>query len=119
MTSARCMTNDDVVPFLHEAKERVAAHRLGDGFFPATGTQGPTRPLIDLMRRTAEAAGRHPADIELTTGCPGAVGREPLAAVDECRTRGVHRVAVPASAFLPDPEARLAEFGQRVVRQSV
>lgn len=53
--------------------------------------------------------------LELTTGCPGAVAREPLAAVDECRTRGVHHVTVPASAFLPGPEAHLTEFGQRVV----
>ena len=109
------------VPILvggHSEQAARRAGRLGDGFFPATGTQGPIQPLIDLMRQTAEAAGRNPADIELTTGCPGAVGREPLAAVDECRSRGVHRVTVSASTFLPDPEARLAEFGQRVIRQS-
>jgi probable F420-dependent oxidoreductase len=110
------------VPILvggHSEHAARRAGRLGDGFFPATGTLRPIEPLTDLMRRTAEAAGRDPAGIEITTGCPGAVGNEPLAAVDECRSRGVHRVTVPASTFLPDPEARLAEFGQRVIRQSV
>ena len=83
----------------------------------ATGTQGPIQPLIDLMRRTAEAAGRDPSRIEITTGCPGALGDDPARAVEECRARGAQRVLVPAAAFTPDPEAKLAAFGERVIRR--
>jgi probable F420-dependent oxidoreductase len=109
------------VPILvggHSEQAARRAGRLGDGFFPATGTQGPIEPLIALMKRTAEEAGRDPARIEITTGCPGALGEEPLRAVEECRARGAHRLLVPAAAFLPDPEAKLASFGERVIRRA-
>jgi alkanesulfonate monooxygenase SsuD/methylene tetrahydromethanopterin reductase-like flavin-dependent oxidoreductase (luciferase family) len=107
------------VPILvggHSEQAARRAGRLGDGFFPATGMQGPVEPLIDLMRRAATEAGRDPARIEITTGCPGALGEDPVRAVEACRARGAQRVLVPAAAFLPDPEARLAAFGERVIR---
>ena len=31
---------------------------------------------------------------------------------------GAQRVLVPSAAFLPDPEARLAAFGERVIRRT-
>jgi probable F420-dependent oxidoreductase len=102
----------------HSEHAARRAGRLGDGFFPATGTPGPIQPLIDLMRRTAEAAGRDPSGIEITTGCPGVLGDDPVRAVEECRARGAARVLVPASAFVPDPEAKLAAFGERVIRRA-
>ena len=108
------------VPILVGGHSEAAARRagrLGDGFFPATGLQGPLQPLIDLMRQSALAAGRDPARIELTTGCPGALGDEPIREVEACRARGAQRVLVPAAAFLPDPESRLAAFGDRVIRR--
>jgi len=108
------------VPILVGGHSEAAARRagrLGDGFFPATGLQGPVQPLIDLMRQSALAAGRDPAQIEITTGCPGALGDEPIREVEACRARGVQRVLVPATAFLPDPESRLAAFGDRVIRR--
>jgi probable F420-dependent oxidoreductase len=100
----------------HSEHAARRAGRLGDGFFPATGIQVPVEPLIDLMKRTAEAAGRDPSGIEITTGCPGVLGDDPVRAVEECRARGAARVLVPASAFVPDPEAKLATFGERVIR---
>ena len=89
-----------------------------DGFFPATGAQVDTAPLIDLMRRTAEEAGRDPAAIELTTGCPGALpgsGTDPLEAVQEAAARGIDRVALPLTPFLQGLDEKLAEFGETVI----
>lgn len=37
--------------------------------------------------------------------------------VEACRPRGARRVLVSSAAFLPDPEARLAAFGDRVIRR--
>jgi probable F420-dependent oxidoreductase len=107
------------VPILvggHTEQAARRAGRLGDGFFPATGAQVAIEPLIALMRRTAEQADRDPSRIEITTGCPGALGEDPLRAVEESRARGAHRVLVPASAFLPDPVGQIAAFGERVIR---
>jgi probable F420-dependent oxidoreductase len=102
----------------HSEAAARRAGRLGDGFFPATGMAGPVEPLIALMRRAATEAGRDPAAIEVTTGCPGALGDDPVGAVEACRARGAQRVLVPSAAFLPDPEARLAAFGERVIRRT-
>jgi len=110
------------VPILvggHSEQAARRAGRLGDGFFPATGLQGPVEPLIDLMRRAAAEAGRDPGTIEITTGCPGALGDDPIAAVEACRARGAHRVLVPAAGFRPDPETLLAAFGERVIRRTL
>ena len=111
------------VPFIiggHSEAAAKRAGRLGDGFFPATGAQVDIDPLIELMRRTANEHGRDPAAIELTTGCPGALpnsGTDPLAAVEARVRQGVHRVVLPVAPFLPDLEAKLAEFGEKVIRQ--
>lgn len=109
------------VPFVIGGHSEAAARRagrIGDGFFPATGAQVDTAPLIDLMRRTAEEAGRDPAAIELTTGCPGALpgsGTDPLEAVQEAAARGIDRVALPLTPFLQGLDEKLAEFGETVI----
>lgn len=68
------------------------AGRLGDGFFPGKG--GPTRlgELFDLVRRTAEEAGRDPASIELTTG-----GKDDPGYIERLASLGVSRMIVPAT----------------------
>ena len=55
----------------------------------------------------------------MITGCPDALpgsGRDPLAAVEERRRRGVGRVVLPVGPFLPDLEESLPRFGERVIR---
>ncbi len=121
-----------------EAAARRAA-TLGNGFFPATGSPVDIQPLIEYMRKTASEKGRDPASIEVTTGCPAALpgsGTDPLKAVADASARGVGRVVLPVTAFLGgapagsgqhantfgglshgDLEARLAEFGERVIRK--
>jgi probable F420-dependent oxidoreductase len=66
------------------------AGRLGDGYFPARGAPAE---LFDEMRRSAVAAGRDPAAIELTVAAPAE-----LAEIEALARRGVTRVAVPVSA---------------------
>ncbi len=50
------------------------AGRIGDGFFPAKGGHETFAHLRDLVRETAEAAGRDPGAIEFTYGGNGVLG---------------------------------------------
>ncbi len=110
------------VPIIVGGHTEVAARRagrLGDAFFPSIGAQADTFPLVDIVRASAAKAGRDPAQIELITGCPGALpnaGGDPLAAVEERRRRGVGRVVLPLGPFLPKLEETLPAFGERVIR---
>ncbi|MBX6375415.1 MAG: LLM class F420-dependent oxidoreductase [Acetobacteraceae bacterium] len=103
----------------HSEAAARRAGRLGDGFFPSIGAQVDTMPLLDVVRRAAEAAGRDPSAVEMITGCPDALpgsGKDPLAAVEERRARGIGRIVLPVSAFLPDLEESLPRFGETVIR---
>ncbi len=103
----------------HSEAAARRAGRLGDGFFPSIGAQVDTMPLLDVVRRAAEAAGRDPGAVEMITGCPDALpgsGKDPLAAVEERRARGIGRIVLPVSAFLPDLEESLPRFGETVIR---
>jgi hypothetical protein len=76
-------------------------------------------PLLDVVRRSAEQAGRDPEMVELILGCPGALpnsGFDPRAAVEERIALGVGRLALPVMAFLPDLETRLARFGEEIIK---
>jgi len=121
-----------------EAAARRAA-RYGDGFFPATGSQVDIRPVIEHMHKLAAENGRDPREIEITTGCPGAIpgsGVDPLQAVAETAAKGVGRVVLPVTAFMSggpsgatqhartfggldasNLEERLMEFGEKVIRR--
>ncbi|MCO6417875.1 LLM class F420-dependent oxidoreductase [Siccirubricoccus sp. KC 17139] len=103
----------------HSEAAAKRAGRLGDGFFPSIGSQFDVFPLFDIVRAAAEKAGRDPAGIEFITGCPDALpasGKDPVAAVEERRARGVSRIVLPLTAFMPDLEANLARFGEQVIR---
>ena len=104
----------------HSAAAARRAGRLGDGFFPATGAQLDVAPIIAAARKEAMDAGRDPKSLTVMTGCPDALpgsGKDPLAAVAERQAAGVDRIALPIAPFLPDLEAGLAEFGDKVIRQ--
>lgn len=109
------------VPILIGGHSKAAARRagrLGDGYFPATGTQFDVAPLIDLARATAEEAGRDPKTLEITTGCPEALpgaDADPLAAIAERAAQGIDRVALPLTPFMPDLEASVAKYGEEVI----
>jgi len=99
----------------HSLAAARRAGRLGDGFFPATGSAVDLLPLFDEVRRAADAAGRDPGAIRFMTGCPEALGDEPLAAIEALAAAGVTRIVVPSSAFAADPEELLGRFGERVI----
>lgn len=66
------------------------AGRLGDGYFPARGSQ---LELIDLAKRTAEQHGRDPDALEITTSLPDVIEEIP-----ELAAAGIHRLVVPVSS---------------------
>jgi probable F420-dependent oxidoreductase len=51
----------------HTTRAARRAGELGDGFFPARGEVDELRALLEVLRRAAEASGRDPSSIELTT----------------------------------------------------
>ncbi|MFT5447431.1 MAG: putative F420-dependent oxidoreductase [Gammaproteobacteria bacterium] len=82
------------VPIIIGGHSKAAARRagrLGDGFFPARGAPAE---LIDLVRRSADAAGRDGDAIEITTSLPDDLNDLPAMAKD-----GVHRVLVPVTGM--------------------
>lgn len=94
------------------------AGRLGDGYFPATGSQVEIWPLVEQAREEAARAGKDPDAFEITMGCPEALpgsGADPLEAVSRLAAGGVHRVALPLPPFLPDLESALGRFEQDVM----
>ena len=75
--------------------------------------------MLDVVARSAEQAGRDPATVELILGCPGALpnsGVDPRAAVEERIARGAGCLALPVTAFMPDLEATLARFGEKIIK---
>jgi len=96
----------------HSRRAAERAGRLGDGFFPGKGDLGE---LIDIARQTAVACGRDPDDLEVTAGSAGLMGEDPVGAAEELAALGVDRVVVPSFAFLSDPAASLAAYGERAI----
>lgn len=73
----------------HSKPAARRAGRLGDGFFPARGV---SEELLDLARRTAEANGRDPSALEITTSLP-----DDLEDLPRLAELGVDRVLVPVT----------------------
>ena len=76
-------------------------------------------PLLDVVRRSAEQAGRDPEMVELILGCPGALpnsGFDPRAAVEERIALGAGRLALPVTAFLPDLERRWPASAREIIK---
>ena len=104
----------------HSPKAAQRAAHLGDGFFPATGTQTDISPIIQIMHEEAERIGRDPKTIELTTGCPDALPGskvDPLSAVEERIAAGVDRIALPVNAFSDNIEEQLTSFSENVIQK--
>ena len=91
------------------------AGRLGDGFFPASGSHAGLSRLFATARQTAEAEGRDPAAIEITSGGNGVFGPGALDEAAALAELGVDRVVVPAFMFWKDTAAALAAFGDEVI----
>jgi probable F420-dependent oxidoreductase len=94
----------------HTPRAARRAGELGDGFFP--GAQGEVlADAIGRMRKSAEAAGRNPDDIEVTAG-----GAMDVAGVEKLRELGVSRVVIPPLAMDADGiRAALEGFAENVI----
>ncbi len=82
------------VPIIVGGHSKAAARRagrLGDGFFPA---RGASPELIDLVKRSAEEAGRDPEAIEITTSLP-----DDLETIPTLAAAGVDRLLVPVTSM--------------------
>jgi probable F420-dependent oxidoreductase len=110
------------IPIVVGGHSNVAARRagrLGDGFFPGTGSHEDLAGLIAVMRATAEEHGRDPDAIEVTAGGRGALGSKALDEVKALADLGVSRVIVPPLAY--DPEGQrtaFAQYGEEVIARS-
>jgi probable F420-dependent oxidoreductase len=80
------------VPIIIGGHSKAAARRAGrmaEGFFPA---RGASAELLAEVRAGAEAAGRDPAEIEITASLPDDLGLLPAMAA-----AGIRRVLVPVT----------------------
>lgn len=105
---------DGTVPIVvggHTERAARRAGRLGDGFFPATPDLALLTRLIDVMRRSAEEAGRDPGTIEVSAGgIPDAGFVERLAGL------GVSRMVLPPLAWSPrEIRPALEAFAEDVI----
>ncbi len=99
-THCRPRPVNGTVPIIVGGHSKAAARRagrLGDGFFPARGAPAE---LVALARSEAEAHGRDPGALEVTTSLP-----EDLAELKGMANVGVDRVLVPVTNMAGLPTA--------------
>ena len=99
----------------HSEAAARRAGRIGDGYFPFGVARDEVPLLFDVMRRSAEEAGRDPSDIELTFDTYVTTGEEALAEVASLRALGANRVIIPAAIFAADPERLLTRYAEDVM----
>ncbi|GIU85150.1 MAG: LLM class F420-dependent oxidoreductase [Acidimicrobiales bacterium] len=76
------------------------AGRIGDGFFPGRGRDDELRRLLEVMRTSAEKAGRDPETIEVTvSGQSVLASSDAKAAIEQLANSGVDRIVVPPPTF--------------------
>ena len=103
----------------HSPAAAKRAGRLGDGFFPGRGSNSSLAELFDVMRESADKAGRDPAAIELTTGGAAAFAPDPVEALGELAAMGVSRVVIPPLSYdVAAMTDALAQFGENVIAKT-
>ncbi len=110
---------EDRVPIIIGGHSKAAARRaglLGDGFFPGKGNLQELKELFDVVRQTAEDAGRDPDAIELTAGSADIFGDDPVGAAEELASLGVTRTIVPSFLlYQPSVEEAIQALAEKVV----
>jgi probable F420-dependent oxidoreductase len=99
----------------HSEAAAERAGRIGDGFFPFGVTRDEIVSLSDVMRRSADEAGRDPASIEVTVQSYVTTADEALDEVKALERLGATRVIVPAAMFKLDPVRALRRYGMDVI----
>ncbi len=99
----------------HSDAAASRAGRIGDGFFPFGVAPDELPHLLDVMRKSAEEAGRDPGAIEVSSQCAATSGDEALSAVKRLHEIGVTRVVVPAVLFGGDLKESLGRYRSEVI----
>jgi probable F420-dependent oxidoreductase len=99
----------------HSEAAARRAGRIGDGYFPFGVSVDELPPLFDVVRRSAELAGRDPAAIELTVQCSSTAAEAALADAKRLRQLGATRIVIPAVLFGGDRVRSLQRFGEDVI----
>jgi alkanesulfonate monooxygenase SsuD/methylene tetrahydromethanopterin reductase-like flavin-dependent oxidoreductase (luciferase family) len=99
----------------HSEAAARRAGRIADGFFPMGLSHEGLPPLLDLLHKSAEEAGRDPATIEVTVPCYTTNGKEALVQVAALQKLGATRILVPATLFGADFEPSLSRYGEEVI----
>ena len=105
------------VPIVIGGHTRRAAQRaahLGDGFFPGSGALDQLEGLFDVLRAECAAAGRDPAEVELTAGGGGRTLDEVSGRIEQLFALGVGRVILsplPGDKMLALAEGLRDRFG--------
>lgn len=81
------------------------AARIGDGFFPGSGSIDELRAAFTSMHEECRVLGRDPSEVELTAGGAGRTLDETSARIEQLAELGVTRVMLP-----PLPGDRLDEL---------
>lgn len=95
----------------HTAPAARRAARIGDGFFPGSGSLDELRAAFATMHAECATLGRDQGEIELTAGGGGRTVDEMCTRIDDLAAMGVSRVMLA-----PMPEERLAQLAD-VLRQ--
>lgn len=91
----------------HTTRAAQRAARLGDGFFPGSGSLDDLQAAFDAMRAECAEIGRDPSEVELTAGGGGRDFNELCARVEQLAAMGVTRVMLP-----PQPGERLLQMAE-------
>jgi probable F420-dependent oxidoreductase len=99
----------------HSPAAARRAGRIGDGFFPFGVSPDELPPLIDLVRTSAEEAGRDPTTIEVTVQCNATDSERARDEVEALQELGATRILIPAVLFGSDLEPALTRYGEEVI----
>ena len=91
----------------HTTKAAQRAARIGDGFFPGSGSLAELQTAFDAMRAECAAIGRDPGEVELSAGGGGRDFDELCTRVEQLAAMGVTRVMLP-----PQPGERLLQMAE-------
>ena len=102
----------------HSEAAARRAGRIGDGFFPFGVDRDQLPHLVEVMRQSAEEAGRDPGSIELSVQCLATSGEEGLAAAKDLEGIGATRIVIPTVLFGQDFEQSFGRYGDEVIARA-
>jgi alkanesulfonate monooxygenase SsuD/methylene tetrahydromethanopterin reductase-like flavin-dependent oxidoreductase (luciferase family) len=90
---------------------------MAEGFFPFSVPREQVGALLEMVRHSAEQAGRDPSSIEVTMESYIPRGDAALADVKSLEAIGATRVLLPAGMFAADPEDGLRRYRDEVIER--